>query len=78
MREKALTTKPVGEPPAAHRASARGPLIYTQDRVCAQLGCKTRLSVYNGAELCSLHVLPGSKSAHNERRPAVSPNHLHP
>ena len=36
-------------------ADRRRPLA-SQDRICAESGCATRLSVYNDLEHCSLHA----------------------
>lgn len=35
---------------------ARGGHRYTSDRVCQEKGCKTRLSMYNDGQHCSLHA----------------------
>lgn len=37
------------------RAVARGVGSDGEARVCAEVGCRTRLSVYNEADRCSLH-----------------------
>jgi hypothetical protein len=33
----------------------RPPRKFSSGRVCAEPGCRTRLSVYNGRDYCSLH-----------------------
>ncbi len=30
--------------------------VQTENRVCQEAGCETRLSVYNDQEFCSLHA----------------------
>lgn len=55
-----MTRKSAETPPTGQRVSARGPLMYTHDRVCAEEGCKTLLSIYNGSDRCSVHTPLGS------------------
>jgi hypothetical protein len=37
-------------------SSSRSPKVFNEGRVCGYPNCTTRLSRYNGASLCALHM----------------------
>jgi hypothetical protein len=54
-----------GEPVGSHHR----PVQFSEGRVCAEPGCTTRLSIYNGDEYCALHgALPHSTEHTRGRR----------
>ncbi len=67
MREDSLTMRG-----ARVRALPRRNRTYASDRVCAEEGCETRLSIYNRSKLCWQHepvrydVLRGRKKKRPE------------
>jgi hypothetical protein len=52
MREVVFTEDGVGAEPVG---SGHRPMRFATGRVCAEAGCTTLLSVYNGDRFCSLH-----------------------
>ena len=40
---------------AASNESEHPPPLYPRGRICAHLGCGTRLSIYNESPYCALH-----------------------
>ncbi|MHB1777391.1 MAG: hypothetical protein ACYCU7_15585 [Acidimicrobiales bacterium] len=62
MREVVFTENGVGAEPIG---SGHRPMRFTAGRVCAEAGCATLLSVYNGDRFCALH---GARPVTEHRR----------